>query len=307
MSEARSQLFNRLKALELGIDNPSIAQRPTTETDHNQVASLFRQGMAVVAFVALEDFIKKRTSEAMSQISQCGIAFSDLPEKLRKASTHGAINSVAFQLKIRPPEERESYTQEATGSIFSTVNENYNLYEHSFGFDASNISADTISAFLTAICVPSAWQHLTSLAAELELGLDLRSRFTSSAALRHKAAHVPNANIAVGELETLRKNCIAISICFDALTETALNAFQRRDPQVLYRGQSIESSDVLYCKIKFLDGKWKVTPKGHARTYRSFASKADAESFVLQKAWGKPCCAIFYDENRFASDWKVIR
>jgi hypothetical protein len=306
VSEARNQFLQRLKALELGIDNPSVAQHATTETDHNQVASLFRQGMAVVAFVALEDFIKKRTSEAMSQISQCGIAFPDLPEKLRKASTHGAINSVAFQLKIRPLEERESYAQEATGSIFSTLSENYNLYEHSFGFDASNITADTISAFLTAICVPSTWQQLTSLAAELELGLDLRSRFMSSAALRHKAAHIPNANIAVGELETLRKNCIAISICFDFLTEAALHAFRRRDDQVLYRGQAITSSDVLYCKIKFLDGKWKVTPKGHSRTLRSFTNKADAENFVLQKVWSKPCCAIFYDENRFASDWRVI-
>jgi hypothetical protein len=307
MSEARSQLLQRLRALELGIDNASVAQHPTTEADHNQVASLFRQGMAVVAFVALEDFIKRRTSEAMSQISQCGITFSDLPEKLRKATTYGAINSVAFQLKIRPPEEREAYAQESTGSIFSTLSENYNLYEHSFGFDASNINADTISHFLTSICVPSTWQNLTSLAAELELGLDLRSRFMSSADLRHKAAHIPNANIAVGELETLRKNCIAISICFDAITETAIHAFKRRDQQVLHHGQSITNSDVLYCKIKFLDGKWKVTPKGHGRTLRSFSNKFEAENFVLQKAWDKPCCAIFYDESRFASDWKVIR
>ncbi|MBQ2262882.1 MAG: hypothetical protein II336_16135 [Loktanella sp.] len=305
MSEARNQLLKRLAALELGIINESVAQRPPAETNHNQVAALFRQGMAVVAFVALEDFIKKRASEALERISSCGIPFFDLPDKLKRATTYEAYKSVAFQLRIRPPEERETYAQESAGAIFSTASENYNLYEHSFGFDASNINSDVINKFLSAVCVVSAWNNMTTLAGQLDLGLNLQSRFESSALLRHRAAHVPNANVTVGELETLRKNCIAISICFDALLETAMSAFERRDHNAL--SQSLTSDDVMFCKIKFLDGKWKVLPKGANRALRAFTSRSDAEHFVLQKAWGSPCCAIFFGEDRFASDWKIIR
>lgn len=306
MSDARRQILNRLSALELGIANEVIAQQPPADIQHNQVAAFFRQGMAVVAFVALEDFVKKRASETLEKISHCGIPFFDLPEKLKKATTYEAFNSIAFQLRIRAPDEREIYAQESAGAVFSTSNENYNLYQHSFGFDASNIGSETISKFLPAICVTSAWQNMTALAGQLDLGMDLKSRFESSARLRHKAAHVPNANITVGELETLRKNCIAISICFDAFLETALSAFERRDHDILSGRRALSDADVMYCKIKHIAGKWKVYPKGANRALRSFDNKPDAEQFVLQKAWGARCCAIFYGEDRFASDWKII-
>jgi len=306
MSDARRQLLKRLSALELGIANQVIAQQPPAETEHNQVAALFRQGMAVVAFVALEDFVKRRASEALERISQCGIPFSDLPDKLKKATTYEAFSSIAFQLRIRASEEKEVYAQESAGAIFSTSNENYNLYQHSFGFDASNIGSASINKFLSAICVTSVWQNMTAMAGQLDLGLDLKSRFESSARLRHKAAHVPNANITVGELETLRKNCIAISICFDALLEAALSVFEQRDHRILSGGQALSSADVMYCKIKHVDAKWKVYPKGANRALRAFNRKPDAEQFVLQKAWGTRCCAIFYGEDRFASDWRII-
>ncbi len=306
MSEARRQLLTRLAALELGISNDVVAQQPPAETEHNQVAALFRQGMAVVAFVALEDFIKKRASEALEKISHCGIPFSDLPDKLKKATTHEAFGSIAFQLRVRPQEDRELYAQESAGAVFSTSNENYNLYQHSFGFDSSNINSESVNKLLSAMCVTSVWQNMTAMAGQLDLGLDLKSRFESSARLRHKAAHVPNANITVGELETLRKNCIAISICFDALLETGLSAFERRDHDFMSGDRSLTFADVLYCKIRNIDGKWKVYPKGARRALRSFNNKSDAEQFVLRKAWGARCCAIFYGEARFASDWRVI-
>lgn len=307
MSEARTQLLERLAALELGIADDTIAQRPPVEKDHNRVAALFRQGMAVVAFVALEDFIKMRTTESLERISRCGISFLDLPEKMRKATTHEAFGSIAFQLKIRSPEDRESYAQESAGAIFSTASENYSLYQHSFGFDSSNISSEAISKFLSAICISSAWNKMTELASQLDLGLDLKSRFESSARLRHRAAHVPNASVTVGELETLRKNCIAISICFDALLETALNAFERREHGILSGDRALSPGDVMFCKVKHLGGKWKVFPKGANRALRAFTSRRDAEEFVIRKVWGVPCCAIFYGEDRFASDWKIIR
>ncbi|WCQ98567.1 HEPN domain-containing protein [Paracoccus aestuarii] len=307
MSEARSQLIRRLAALELGLSSETIAQKSPAEVEHNQVAALFRQGMAVVAFVALEDFVKRRASEALDKIGHCGIPFVELPDKLKKATTYEAFGSIAFQLKIRSPEEKEVYAQESAGAIFSTASESYNLYRHAFGFDASNIGSESVNRFLSAVGVSSAWQNMTALAGQLDLGLDLKGRFESSARLRHKAAHVPSANITVGELETLRKNCIAISICFDALLETALCAFERRDHDILSGRRPLTSADVMFCKVKWIDDRWKVYPKGAVRALRAFPDKPSAEQFVLQKAWGSRCCAIFYGEDRFASAWKIIR
>lgn len=307
MSEARRQFLTRLTALRLGIEHDGVAQQPPAAMEHNQVAALFRQGMAVVAFVALEDFIKRRAAEALIGISNYGIPFLNLPDKLRKATTYEAFGSIAFQLKIRPAEDKESYAQTSAGAIFSTASENYNLYEHAFGYDSSNISSDAINKFLSSVCISSVWKSMTALAGHLDLGLDLKSRFESSARLRHKAAHVSNANITIDDLETLRKNCISISICFDALLETAMNAFERRDSPVLSGDRLLSDNDVVFCKIKKIDGKWKVFPKGANRASRAFANRADAEQYILQKTWSNPCCAIFYGEDRFASDWKIVR
>lgn len=305
MSEARRVFLRRMDSLRIGLGSEAASQLAPREIDHNSVASLFRQGMAVVGFVALEDFIKKRATEALETISQCGIPFHRLPEKLRRATTHEALNSISFQIKIRDGSARELYAQEAAEAIFSTKNENYLLYKHAFGYDSSNINSESVSKILSSFSISSGWNKMTTLSANLDLGLDLLTRFNSCAQLRHRAAHVPEANIAVGDLESLWKDCMAIAISFDAFVERSVSSFQRRDYQVLDGTTAVEASDIHYTKIKYFEGHWKLFRKGSVRAIKKCASLSEMNDYISGKRWDVPSLHVFYDETRFASSWRV--
>lgn len=75
MSNARSLFNSRIASLvnSLGID--AVQTRPLTEQAHNDVARMLRNGLAVVGFAALEDFIKSRVSEVLSEVGPTNVPF----------------------------------------------------------------------------------------------------------------------------------------------------------------------------------------------------------------------------------------
>lgn len=93
MPTAKQNFLERLFIIEKTLSTPNILDGLPTQTEHNNIARLLRNGLAVVGFVALEDFIKNRAIEILNEIASSHIPFSNLTEDLRYFSTVDVLKS----------------------------------------------------------------------------------------------------------------------------------------------------------------------------------------------------------------------
>ncbi|TED39587.1 hypothetical protein IPC1518_29605 [Pseudomonas aeruginosa] len=73
---AKDELLGRIEHLSAAQNLPVLIDRGIVQDTHNGVANLLRKGLGIVVFNILEDFIKKRSSEALSRISASSPDFS---------------------------------------------------------------------------------------------------------------------------------------------------------------------------------------------------------------------------------------
>lgn len=97
---AKDELLSRLEYLDAATLLPSMVDEGVVPSIRNGVANLLRKGMGIVAFNILEDFIKKRSAEALENVSNSGISFSLLTDPMQRAATYDALTSLAFRARI---------------------------------------------------------------------------------------------------------------------------------------------------------------------------------------------------------------
>lgn len=311
MANARASFLERINSLKNSLESESVLTKAATSVnrEHNSVARILRNGLTVVGFVTLEDFIKQRTSEVLSQVGTKGIPFTQLPEKLQSASTHGALKALSFQLKIRSDQqEKLTYIQEHASKIASTTTSAYELSEHTFGYDQSNVTHETILQTLLAFHIDKPWIQITSISSRLGLlGLPAQSTYIGAASRRHKAAHVASADIPKADLEQFVKEAFAIAISYDLLISKALNNIAKFETNYLNGSDKIINRNIDWRVVKKSNGSWKeyATSDTTKRAHRSNRKKDILIPEAKQRAiqYGHPL--IIFNEDNTINEWVV--
>lgn len=270
MPTAKSLFLERISSLNRSAQIEAVTNKPLTEKAHNDVARMLRNGLAVVGFAALEDFIKARTSEVLSEVGSTNIPFRDLPEKLRFATTFEAIGALSYQLSIREKADRVLYVQEHALKIASTANTAYELTPHAFGYDQANVSDETVKSILKSFHIDDPWGEMTKLAARIGLvALPLGETFKGAGTRRNRAAHVAHADTPITDLVQFTKEAYAIAIGFDALLSKALSWMTQQNSKYLKGLQKISSTSISLRFIKLDDTTWRELLEGKSRAVRT--------------------------------------
>ena len=277
MSVARNQFLARISSLARSIRIDAVKSRPLTEQAHNDVARMLRNGLAVVGFASLEDFIKSRTSEVLSEVGRTHVPFRDLPEKLRFATTFDALSALSYQLSLRAKADRVAYVQEHAQRIASTATAAYELSAHALGYDQANLQDETIKSILKCFLIDDPWGEMTKLASRIGLiALPLDETYRSAALRRHKAAHVAHADTPQTDLSQFTKEALATAIGFDALLSRALARMYALDAAYLRGTTKVSAASVMIRTIKRQDNSWRETIEG-----RTSAVKVESSLDVL--------------------------
>ncbi|MDP9194240.1 MAG: hypothetical protein M3P06_21295 [Acidobacteriota bacterium] len=251
-----------------------------TETDHNSVARLLRNGLAVVGFAALEDFIKTRTSEALGEIGKTGVPFQSLPERIQHAVTFEAVAAFSYQLSLRPKAERVTYAQEHALRVASTASTAYELTPHAFCWDQANLQDDAIKDVLKSFWVAEPWAEMTRIGSRLGLvALPLSETYKGAALRRHRAAHVAHADTPQTDLAQYVREALAIAIGFDVLLSKAVERIRAHDKKYLIGQSKVDASAVRVRQVRFVGGLWKELLEG-----RKAAVKTENDVSVLSPA-----------------------
>jgi len=241
-------------------DDIRLNSRALTETLHNEKVRMLRNGMSIIGFTILEDFIKRRTGEVLKEISLTSCAFIHLPEKLREAVTFYAlkgINTRAESLK-RNSEDFITFIQNETEFISSTKNSAYELSEYSMGWDKSNLNANDISDFLKIFNVDGGWNSIQSLSSRINCSLLNPSQiFTNFATNRHKSAHNSNTDSLLTDLQSFITQSKIMAFCFDSLLNKSLSYIRVNNTNFLNGTLKTLPESIKIRYIMQSNGKWK--------------------------------------------------
>ncbi len=250
-----------------------LNSKALTETLHNEKVRMLRNGMSIIGFTILEDFIKRRIGEILKIIGTTGCTFNSLPEKLKEDVTFYAlkgINSRAETLK-RNSEDYITFIQNETGFISSTKNSVYELSEYSIGWDKSNLNSKDISDILGTLNVEGGWNSIQRLSSIINCSiLNPDQVFKNFAMNRHKAAHNTDADSLLTDLESFIEQSKIIAFCFDSLICKSLSYIRSNNINFLSLTLKTKPLDI---KIRYLNqvaGKWKEFANNNfARAFRT--------------------------------------
>jgi hypothetical protein len=258
MPQAKNLFLDRMNSLRKSVAIEAVTNKDLSQIEHNSIARMLRNGLAVVGFAALEDFIKSRTSEVLNDVGRSGVSFQDLPEKLRNATTIEAVGALSYQLSIRPKADRISYIQEQALKLASTANTAYELTPHAFGYNQANVQDGTILDILKSFKVENPWAQMSQLSSRLSLtALPLNETFKGAALRRHRAAHVAHADTPQTDLAQFVREAFAVAIGFDALISKSLSRLKAHDPHYLSGTTPVDSASIIIRSIKPELGVWK--------------------------------------------------
>lgn len=280
MAPAKSLFLERITSLTASTQIDAVTNRPLPDRAHNNIARMLRNGLAVVGFASLEDFIKSRISEVLNEVGRTGVPFRDLPEKLRFAATFESIAALSYQMTIRDKVDRLAYIQEQAAKISSTSATAYEITPHAFGYDQANVNSETVKAILKSFLIDDPWGEMTKIAARIGLvGMPLEETFKSAATRRNKAAHVAHHDTPQTDIQQYTKEAHAIAITFDVLLTKALKNMQLHNARYLNGQERINAGSIRIRSLRFRGGLWREELEGGLR-----AVKIDSSLIALQGA-----------------------
>lgn len=305
MPSAKLDFIQRIRSLDTTIRADAVTNRSLSDTAHNSMAKLLRNGLAVVGFAALEDFIKKRSAEAMSEVGRISIPFSLLPEKLRNAATYEVLSALNYQLTLLEKEDRAPYVQQQAAKIASTATASYELSDHTFGYAHANVSDEVVGSILKSFNVEDPWRQMSTIASNSGLtGLPLVESYRNATRRRHKAAHVASSDIPQNDIAQFVNESFAIAIGFDALLSKSIQKYRENDTSHISCTTKVKAQDIKLRVMKYTDRLWKEFVEGNSRAYRR---STDLESFRIQvkaRAVSKKQLYIEFDSNGLVSGWE---
>lgn len=171
----------------------SLGDVPPGTQGSRSVNHIRLNGLHVVAFAALEDFIRRRAHEVISWLGVEGVRLENFPRRLQMLILQGTIEGINFSLSRTDKDDRITLLQ-LQGLLLSSSGENDQAFvpsEYFFGRAASNISRDDVRELLEAFGLGERLACLNEVTALLEMPLleSIESVFTRLAKNRHRAAH----------------------------------------------------------------------------------------------------------------------
>ncbi len=304
MPSAKRVFIQRIQSLNKSLNIHSVKNSPLNNVEHNEIARMLRNGLAVVGFAALEDFIKKRISEVLEEIGGTGVEFLDLPVKIQNAATYEALSALKFQMDLRDKAARLGYIQRHAAKIASTLSLNYEITPHAFCYDQSNVKSVTIKNTLKSFSVVDPWRQMTTLASRLGLtALPLEQSFINATKRRHKAAHVANADTPEVDLVQYIKEAFAIAIGFDCLLSKALGLLKNHDSNYLNGNCEIDEGLIKFRFVKRVDSYWKDIIERQVRAYRRSRDLASLLPDVISRASIHKQVMIEYSPDNVINNW----
>jgi hypothetical protein len=260
-SVAQEGFIRRIRALETAVSSSptlSLLRHRPSDPAGDEIARLFRNGLAVSSFVILEDFLRTRTCELLGCVSRSTLGFSELPAALQALCTSEVTAALRFQVDLRKRngEDVTSLIRETGRALGSISKKRYELSDLAFGRSRSNIGHGEIKEVMRAFNIPDGWGNITAFARRMGFApLSLIEDFKGAASRRHRGAHTAGSEAALGDLQGFSAQAIGIAAAYDALMSRASYRLVIGDKKFASEKASL-THDMISIRFIESDGTW---------------------------------------------------
>ena len=196
-----------------------VATKNSLAVERSELGRLFRKGMTVAAFNALEGFILQRWEELTLSLESNRLktlTFSDLP----KQSKENLLKHHMGLLISNIPRFDDRLKEYVAASEVLDPHTNTLFPKSTFMPQGSNISDGTLSASFALCGIKDPWKQMNSAlvftfpnVAQVEV----KNRFEEFLKSRNNCAHDPNAFADVNSFRTVPSSLLYLSFSFDIL------------------------------------------------------------------------------------------
>lgn len=218
---AKDELLQRLEFMGAAIDLPAVIDVGIAKDVHNGVANLLRKGLAIVSFNILEDFIKKRSGEALDFLSGSGVEFALLTDAMQEAAILDTLSSLSFRAKLEKKNGGDgwrSLIQEEALKIRSTGQTTFKISSLSLASSGSNVQPADVVSIMSAFGIKGGWAKITAVIAMFGGGLpDAAQAYRNAFERRHSSAHSVGYQYSHAWLFSLKNEIIPLAVALDVL------------------------------------------------------------------------------------------
>lgn len=230
ISTARQNYIQRIAALKYAMEDEIVQDQPPTNVRHNERARFLRNGLAIISFNILEDFIKNRIAEILQQVSTSSVAFSRLPARLQEATLLDPLTGIDKVAKLmkRSGLDWKTFVQDQSRILMSSTISPYSLTGYGMGYQGSNLGEKEVAEFMGNFQVKGGWDSIERVTAAIGCTVvTAKQVFVNAANRRHTAAHDPNSHIPYTDIENFLTHGKAIAFAFDMLISKAAHNLRK--------------------------------------------------------------------------------
>jgi hypothetical protein len=303
---SRTTFYERLSAYRDALLEPTIVSREPAEVAHNAKARLFRNGLAVMGFAILEDFLRTRIGEVLERIGHGHTAFADLPEPLRTASTIGVIDGIRFNSTFleRPSGDYYAYIQNHSQAVASTATAAYRISPLAFARDRPNVQPSDIESILNAFQINQPWTAIQTFSHRAGTGiLAPRPTFQEALDRRNRAAHRADSDVEFAELDAFLGVAATIGAGVDLLLSHSLRKILDRDVPLL-TGQTLLAMN--HVGIRFIsknDQFWREVVNANVKAFRRDTSLGPLKAACIARAAANNQAVVVKDDSGKVAEW----
>jgi hypothetical protein len=297
---ARRDFLARLHGCRSALNDPALQHQPASVGNRDS-SQLLRNGLAVVVFALLEDFIRRRTQELLAELPGKR-PYGDLTDSLREASSSGAFLAAPGQARriSNWGGNSRSFLVSVARDIASTGSSRPVLSPMSLGFRGSNLGQDEVPGILKALKVDKSWPCLDNIARRAGSGgIPLKDAFREIAQRRHQAAHQGAASVPLQDLISSADQVLAIALAFDAACSTAVRRF------LAFEEGATGPAHVILTFIQS-PTKFQREAVDEAGNVLARSARAASLSDLLSPLQISPGFAVFLDRQRLPRAWQVV-
>ncbi|MDF2517447.1 MAG: hypothetical protein K0R59_2743 [Sphingobacterium sp.] len=279
---------------------------------HNDKVRMLRNGMSIIGFTILEDFVKRRTGEILKDIGSTSslCSFNNLPDKLKEAVTFNALKGITARADMlrRNSEDHIQFVQEETSFISSTKNSVFELSSYSIGWEKSNITDNDIKDILSIFHVEGGWNAMQTLSSIFNSSIiQPNTQFKNFASNRHKAAHNTNTDSAMNDLIDFENQSKIIAVCFDSLVSKSLSYIVSNNSSFLNSSLKTKPNDIKFRTIKYCDSVWKeYNQNNNSRAFRVNNDYNILLSQAKSRSQSNKEVLIIKNEDNSIKDWFIF-
>ena len=256
----------------------------------------------------LENFVRSRTEEVLSELQSGSLRYREFPDKFRSRATIEAlphIEKFAGMLR-RDGRDYESEIIDQAAKIASLATSGFRFTKFFVGDYTGNLSIARTKDLLNVFQITDCWTSMHSFSIEVGFGVpSVKAVLETILRNRHRSAHVAGFTPAAGDVVELPFNLRLVGICIDTALSASVEAALRRWPTWISKGFDWRAGLEIYSIVP-AGSMFRLVKRQARRATRVIESPSDAKSALPAKALGVTRLIVEKAKDGRPREWDIV-